>query len=237
MEDELLPISALQHLVFCERRAALVHIERLWGDNLFTAEGALIHDRPDSGVSESRVDVRVSRGLLIRSLALGLSGKADVVEFIQVPVTTDAGRVGPPQRTGITLAGVHGYWRPFPVEYKRGALRHERGYEVQLCAQALCLEEMLCTSVPAGALYFAQPRRRLEVLFDDPLRTETGQAAARLREVFERRRTPPPRYGPKCHKCSMVDWCMPKAVANHRSVGRYLARAISSALNEEADDG
>ncbi len=123
-EDNLLAISALQHLMFCERRCALVHIEHIWQENIFTAEGRNIHDNVHSADSESRADLRIVRSLRLASYRLGLSGVADVVEFRK-------------SDEGITLEGVKGYWKVFPVEYKRGILKHDTSFEVQLCAQAI----------------------------------------------------------------------------------------------------
>src|SRR6266567_7026185 len=141
-EEDLLPLSALQHLVFCERQCALIHIEGVWADNALTVEGSHLHDRVDEMGPriESRGDLRIARGVALRSLRLGLSGRADVIEFHRVT------------EGGVELAGVSGLWRPFPVEYKRGRPKRDRCDEVQVCAQARCLEEMLETAVPAGAL-------------------------------------------------------------------------------------
>jgi CRISPR-associated exonuclease Cas4 len=160
-EDDLLPISALQHLLFCERRAALIYVESLWNENRFTVEGHHLHDRAHDSETEVRGNVRIARGLMLRSLRLGLSGKADVVEFHLVSDDNS---------NGTKLEGIQGLWTPFPVEYKRGRLRHEREFEVQLCAQALCLEEMLNVPIPSGALYYGKTARRLEVAFDESLR-------------------------------------------------------------------
>src|SRR6266542_4457015 len=142
-EDDLLPLSALQHLIFCERQCALIHIEQIWADNVLTVEGTFLHERTDSAAMESRASVRIARGLALHSLRLGLSGKADVVEFH---------RAGD-DRPGTTLPGVSGRWVPVPVEYKRGKPKQDDSDRVQLCAQAVCLEEMLAVSVPSGALF------------------------------------------------------------------------------------
>ena len=219
-EDDLLPLSALQHLIFCERRAALVHIEQLWDENRFTAEGRQVHDRAHEPETESRGDVRFARGLLLRSLRLGLSGKADLVEFRRV------GSADPPG-SAVALPGVRGLWRPFPVEYKRGRQRSEEGYEIQLCAQALCLEEMMQTAIPAGALLYRKSQRRVQVQFDSALRSKTEDAAARLHELLRSAHTPPPLYGKKCEKCSLLDLCLPKAATPKHSAKSYLARALA----------
>ena len=149
-EDALIPLSALQHYLFCPRQCALIHVEQIWAENAATAEGRLLHERADAGGGETRPGVRIARGLALRSFALGVSGKADVVEF------HDARR------------GERG--RPFPVEYKRGKPKSHRADEVQLCAQAICLEEMFDTSIAAGALFYGVTRRRFAVVFDEDLR-------------------------------------------------------------------
>ena len=170
-EDDLLPLSALQHLIFCERQCALIHIEQAWAENLFTAEGRIMHERVHEEGRESRGDIRVEHGLSLRSLRLGLIGKADVVEFHRWK---------------------GGSWLPFPVEYKRGKPKKDNSDRVQLCAQALCLEEMLNIAVPEGALFYGKNRRRAEVVFDIPLRKETEDAAIRLHELIASGRTPKP---------------------------------------------
>ena len=229
-EDDLLPVSALADLVFCERRAALHHLEGIWEDNVFTVEGTFLHQKAHSEDRlESRGDVRIARGLRLRSLRLGLTGKADVVEFRRLPeAETPPGAEGEGLPAGVPLPGARGFWQPFPVEYKRGRLRREEGYEVQLCAQALCLEEMLSVAVPVGAVFYGQPRRRLEVVFSEELRRETESAAARLHELTEAGKTPPARYEKKCESCSLLTLCMPKTTGGHKSVGRYLAGILDT---------
>lgn len=234
-EEDLLPLSLLAQLVFCERRAALVCIEQLWDDNVFTAEGRLLHERPHESSTEVRGDVRIVRGLPLRSLRLGLSGKADVVEFHRLdpqdsPAAPFAQAV---MTTGVLLPEVAGQWQPFPVEYKRGRRRHEEGYEAQLCAQALCLEEMLGGTIPSGALYYAKTGRRLEVSFDTRLRRETEEAAARLHELVREGRTPKARHEKKCKSCSLIDLCLPKATGSRRSARRYLAQAFAPITEDD----
>jgi CRISPR-associated exonuclease Cas4 len=215
-EDDLLPLSALQHLVFCERRAALVHLEHAWDENVATVEGHHLHDSAHEVGTDSRGDVRIARGLMLRSLRLGLSGKTDVVEFHLLP----EGEAG-----GAKLDGVDGQWLPYPVEYKRGRLRHEQSYAIQVCAQALCLEEMMGVAVPEGALFYGKTARRQVVAFDEDLRRETEKAAVQLRELFASRTTPKPVYVKnKCRQCSLVDVCLPKQTGSSRSVSQWLAR-------------
>jgi CRISPR-associated exonuclease Cas4 len=217
-EEDLLPLSALQHLLFCERQAALIHIERIWKDNPLTVEGSHLHERTDAGESESRGDVRIARGLPLRNLRLGLSGKADVVELHRVPGSPS------PSASGIPLADAPGLWRPFPVEYKRGKPKEHRADEVQLCAQALCLEEMLGVAVPSGALFYAQLRRRLEIPFDRELRRLTEETAAALHRLFASGKTPKAVREPKCVHCSLFDVCLPESAT--RSGRLYLSQFL-----------
>jgi len=231
-EEELLPLSLIQHLLFCKRRAALVQIEGLWKENLFTVEGTHLHQKVDDDLPpESRGDLRVTRGLLLRSFELGLSGKADVVEFHRL---REDGVVTPPisggKAAGIPVAGVGGLWRPFPVDYKRGKMRHEEGYEAQLCAQAMCLEEMLGVVVPEGAIYYGKPRRRLIVAFDEPLRVMTREAASSLHELVASGKTPHAKFENKCDSCSLIDLCMPKITGADRNVEKYMTRVLASVL-------
>jgi CRISPR-associated exonuclease Cas4 len=229
-ENDLLPLSILADLLFCERRAALHLIEGIWKDNLFTAEGTVLHSKVHDDLPiESRGDVCTSQGLRLRSLRLGLTGIADVVEFRRAETfEASAQSYSIELPSAIALAGAKGLWRPFPVDYKRGRLRHEEGFEVQLCAQALCLEEMMAVQIPAGAIYYGKPHRRLEVAFNDSLRKKTGSAAARLHELVERGKTPVVRYEKKCDSCSLVDVCLPKLMTESLTVARYLSRALEA---------
>lgn len=220
-EDELLPLSALQHFIYCERQAALIHVEQVWIENVWTVEGGHLHENVISGEAESRGDLRIARDLSIRSLRLGVTGRADVIEFHRVKVSR-----------GVEVAGLGGRWRPFPVEYKRGQPKHHSADEVQLCAQALCLEEMLDCEILKGALFYGQPRRRLEVTFDAALRDLTESAARGFREMFMRRETPPAVYERwKCQECSLLEICRPRA-AEHR-VDRYLETALEGSASAE----
>ncbi|KAB2836620.1 MAG: CRISPR-associated protein Cas4 [Candidatus Brocadia sp.] len=200
-EDELIQLSALQHLVFCERQCALIYLEQVWRENLFTAEGRIMHDKVDTADRESRGNVRIEYGVPMRSLRLGLIGKADVVEF---------------HKNGDT-------WIPFPVEYKRGKPKPTNCDKVQLCAQALCLEEMMNVDVPEGALFYGQTRHRLDVKFDSALRKETEEASVRLHELIASDITPKAEYSKKCEKCSLVELCLPKVSSKASS---YLLKVL-----------
>ncbi|MBN2319635.1 MAG: CRISPR-associated protein Cas4 [Acidobacteria bacterium] len=215
-------LSALQHIVFCERQCALIHIENVWADNAFTIQGEHMHEKvhEDGNRTESRGDIRIARGLPLRSLKLGLSGIADVVEFH---------RVG---EGGIRIDNVRGLWRPFPVEYKRGRPKRDRCDEVQVCAQAICLEEMLGVVIPEGALFYGATHHRFDVCFDPVLRSETEHAAIRLHELIRGRKTPPAVREPKCDRCSLVEICMPQLASKNRSVRSYLNGAIKEALSD-----
>ncbi len=204
-EDALIPLSALQHYLFCQRQCALIHVEQIWREDAATAEGRLMHERADAGRGETRPGVRIARGLAIRSLALGVSGKADVVEFH-------------------ASADAHG--QVFPVEYKRGKPKAHRADEVQLCAQALCLEEMFDTAVPAGALFYGTTRRRMPVAFDASLRTLTARVAADTHAMLHAGITPPPVETPACRRCSLLDECRPSRLQHPPSIGRWLAAQL-----------
>lgn len=221
-EEDLLPLSALQHLMFCERQAALIHVEQQWAENALTVEGSHMHRRVDETAPrrEWMGDVLVARGLPLRSFALGLSGRADVVEF------------RPVEEGGALLAGFGGLWRPFPIDYKRGKPKNDGSDEVQLCAQALCLEEMLAVEVPSGALYYGRNRRRRDVAFSSDLRGTTQEAAARLSEIIDRGLTPRAVTQSKCRRCSLLELCLPKGMTR-RSASGYLRRAIRSADEED----
>ncbi len=205
-EDDLLQLSALQHFVFCRRQCALIHIEQLWGENRFTTEGRIMHDDVHEEGFERRKDVRIERGMPLRSLELGLSGKADVVEFHRI-------------------AGNEGR-QVFPVEYKRGKPKSDNCDKVQLCAQAMCLEEMLKTQIPAGALFYGKTKHRLDVAFDEMLRNDTKEVIARLHEFIELGKTPSAEYSAKCDSCSLVEQCVPKMDKEENSVQRYIEKEI-----------
>ncbi len=226
-EDDLLPLSGLQHLAFCERRWALIHLEQQWEENLFTAEGKLLHEKAHSAEIESRPEVLVRRTLPLRSFRLGISGQADIVEFL--PCEASEPGVPVPRRKGL--------WKPYPVEYKRSRDQHgSMAYHIQLCAQALCLEEMLHVPVPAGAVFDGKAKRRDVVNFDEPLRQEVERLAARMHQILRSGRTPQAVYAKKCEGCSMKPVCLPTVVES-ASASRYLSRAIDANLRQAAGVG
>jgi CRISPR-associated exonuclease Cas4 len=220
-EDDLQPLSALQHLAFCERQWALIHLERQWTENRLTAEGRLLHDRAHGGQVESRGDVRIVRSVSVHSLRLGLSGVADVVEYHRVEDSEAPGKA-------IRLARTRGWWRPVTVEYKRGRPKRSHCDQVQLCAQGLCLEEMLGVELEGGALYYGRTKRRLPVVFDRELREETEFLTARLHELVRSGTTPAAKYEKRCDRCSLMGLCLPRSTGACRSVATYLDRVLRS---------
>ncbi len=204
-EDDLIQLSSLQHYAFCPRQCALIHVEQVWTENLLTAEGRIMHEHVHEEGDESRGDVRIERGGALRSLHLGLIGKADVIEYYRQ---------------------ADGAWLAFPVEYKRGKPKHNDSDKVQLCAQAICLEEMLNVHIPAGALFYGKTRRRLDVAFDEALRRETQEAAKKTHELIETGQTPKPIYSKRCESCSLMTECMPKTIKKKRSVESYIKRML-----------
>jgi len=207
--DDLIQLSALQHYAFCPRQCALIHVEQTWTESGRTAEGRIMHEHVHEEGFESRGDIRIERGVAIRSLRLGIIGKADAVEFHR---QTD------------------GSWQPFPVEYKRGKPKPDDCDKVQLCAQAMCLEEMLNVHIPAGAIFYGRTRRRLEVAFDERLRRETEETAKRTHELIGSGQTPKPVYAKCCESCSLVSECLPKPIQKRRSVKSYIARILNEKI-------
>jgi len=204
-DDDFIMLSALQHYAFCPRQCALIHVEQVWLENRLTAEGRIMHEHVHEEGNESRGDVRIERGVSLRSLKMGLIGKADVVEYHRQP---------------------DGTWQAFPVEYKRGKPKPDDSDKIQLCAQAMCLEEMLDVHIPAGALFYGKTRRRLDVDLDEALRLQTEETAKHVRQLLESGQTPKPVYAKRCESCSLVAECLPKTVQKRRSVDTYLKRML-----------
>lgn len=202
--DRTLPLSALQHYLYCPRQCALIHVEKVWVENRFTAEGRLLHLRADSGTPGRRGGIAEDRAVPLRSDRLGLFGIADVVEM----------RPGPAGRE-----------IPYPVEYKRGSPKIEDWDRVQLCAQAMCLEEMLGVAIPEGAIFYGQPRRRERVVFGDELRGTVERVCGALHEMVETGATPSAVHGPRCRGCSLQEACMPKV---RNGVEAYLRKGLES---------
>lgn len=218
--DDYLPLSGLQHFSFCRRQWALIHLEQQWEENVLTAQGRIEHEiTHDETRVESRGRLLISRGMRVISHRLRLQGSCDTVEFHQ----GDA---------GIPLPGKAGLWQPFPVEYKHGRpgvnLASDR---LQLCAQAMCLEEMLACDIPQGALFYHSTRRREEVIFDAELRDRVRTMAEEMNQAFTRGHTP--RVKPKtgCKSCSLKEVCLPKLIET-KSAQAYVHQAIAEAQTE-----
>ncbi len=204
-EDDLIPISALQHYLYCPRQCALIHVERLWAENRQTAEGRLLHDRADKPMVERRHGVRTVTAMPLSNAELGIAGVADAVEFH----SGDEGEC------------------PYPVEYKRGRPKVHRADEVQLCAQALCLKAMFGVKVVEGALFYGTPRRRQVVVFDDALRSLTLGVIRDTRVMIAAGRTPTATYDAgRCDACSLIDLCQPRLLARAAGVEGWLRRQL-----------
>lgn len=209
-ESDYIMLSALQHYQFCPRQCALIHIEQQWAENRFTAEGKVLHERADSKKSEWQGPVRIVRTLPICSKLYGLSGQADVVEF-------------------------HADGTVFPVEYKRGRPKQDRCDDIQLCAQALCLEEMLDKHIERGALFYGQKRRRKGISFDQDLRQLTTKVIQKTHALIHGGQTPAAESGGKCDSCSLRHLCLPETCASQRSVQRYLSQMLRGIDEENAE--
>jgi CRISPR-associated exonuclease Cas4 len=195
--EELLPLSGIQHFCFCRRQWALIFVERQWQENLLTVEGKLMHERADNPFfSEVRKGVIISRALPVASYRLGFYGVCDIVEFAPSP-------------DGVQLRGREGLYLPAPIEYKRGHEKHDHSDEVQVCAQALCLEEMLVVHISKGFLYYGETRRRVEVELTEELRAFVAELAVEMHAYYERGYTPRVKPSKACKSCSLEEVCLP----------------------------
>lgn len=206
-DDELLPISALQHLAFCERQCALIHVEREWEENHHTAQGKVLHERVDEGYREYRRGTKQFSGVQVRSLELGIYGRLDVLELSKIADAPDT----------CAFLSIKGNWQLCPVEFKRGKPKVHAADRVQVCAQALCLEEMTRSRIDEGFLFYGQVRRRTAVKLDDSLRSLTRSLVLRLREIVDKKLLPPPVYKKHCQSCSLVEVCQPRLVNGSRT--------------------
>jgi CRISPR-associated exonuclease Cas4 len=197
-EDDYIQLSSLQHYMFCPRQCGLIHVAGLWEENRFTARGRVLHERVDSGEEDTRGEAHVVRSLNIYSRIYGISGRADVVEF----------------------RDQHGVIVPYPVEYKSGKPKPDARDLVQLCAQALCLEEMLNIKVTEAALFYGKTRHRVKADITEELRETTIQAISSVHEMVRTRTVPGGRYMKKCESCSLYDACMPKL--GERKMNQYI---------------
>lgn len=214
-EEDYLMLSGIQHFAFCRRQWAMIHIEQQWAENYRTTAGELMHKKAHDDASfEKRGDLLIIRGMRISSRNLGLSGQCDVVEFHQ-------------DENGVSLFGYDGKWKPIPVEYKRGTPKENNADELQLCAQAMCLEEMLQVYVQDGYLYYGENRRRSHVDFTDSLREEVRTAAKEMHELFQRGYTPNVKPTKKCKACSLENLCLPKLQKTVK-VREYIEKGIKA---------
>jgi CRISPR-associated exonuclease Cas4 len=204
-EEDYISLSSINHYVFCKRRCGLIHVEGQWAENIFTTKGKLMHERVDNGEDESRGDLKVVRGLNIFSKRLGLSGRADVVEFLKDRKNTV----------------------PYPVEYKSGKPKNNISDLAQLCAQALCLEEMLNVPVREAAIFYGKPRKRLVVELSNDLRQQTEKIIETIHEMIRRSTVPTAKYEKNCDSCSLLDSCMP-ATTGERKLDNYIRRLFTA---------
>lgn len=212
-----LPLSGIQHFIFCRRQWALIHVERQWQENALTAEGRIMHRRVDDPFfTEKRKDVIIARSVPVASPVLGLTGVCDVVEFTRSP-------------DGVQLPGREGRYLAAPVEYKRGKVKTDRSDDAQLCAQAMCLEAMLAISIPTGFLYYGQTHRRTAVELTDDLRQLVLKAAREMHDYFDRGYTPRVKPFKGCHSCSLADICLPQLQNKATSALAYIKQQIESA--------
>lgn len=209
-EEDFLQLSGLQHFAFCRRQWALIHIEEQWAENLLTVQGDIFHEKAhNSDNRELRGDVLITRGMQIHSPTLGISGECDVVEFYRRP-------------GGVLLPGRDGTWRPYPVEYKRGSPKATDADRLQLCAQGMCLEEMLCCEISEGALFYGETRRREPVVFTPELRAQVRADLEEMHALYRRKYTPKVKPGKSCNACSLRELCLPK-LCRKKSVKAYLS--------------
>lgn len=213
-DDELIQLSGIQHFAFCPRQFALAYIELQWSENLLTTEGKHLHERVDDPliISSNNTSV-VWRSVNLVSYHLGLTGRADVVEFNK-------------SKSGIVLSDKPGMWTPYPVEYKRGKPKTDERDEVQLCAQAICMEEMFKTTINEGALFYGEIRRRCIVSFTKELRQQVTEYTIEMHRLFKNSITPPPVYKPHCKSCSLFNLCLPKRLISFRSATIYLKHEL-----------
>lgn len=218
--DDYLMMSGLQHFCFCRRQWALIHLEQQWSENLRTTEGHLLHQRcHDESLREKRGGLLIVRGMRVVSHRLRLSGSCDVVEFRAAP-------------HGVPLQGQAGLWLPMPVEYKHGSPKQSDADRLQLCAQAMALEEMLVCEIPQAALFYAEPHRRELVELTPELRQKTADAAREMNDYFARGYTPKVKPGKHCNACSLKALCLP-ALYRRADPEDYVRTYLAEAAREE----
>ena len=213
-EDEFLQLSGIQHFAFCRRQWALIHIEMQWKENLRTVEGQILHENAHNPeMNEKRGNVIVVRAMPVHSRKMGVSGECDVVEFHK-------------SDKGAHINGREGVYMPVPVEYKRGEPKSDNIDILQLAAQALCLEEMFCTDINYGYIYYGETRHRLKFDFDDEIRNEVVRLFEEMHLYYRRGYTPKVKISKKCNACSLKDLCVP-VLNKNKSVAEYIDKFIS----------
>lgn len=215
MEDYLM-ISGLQHFAFCRRQWALIHLEQQWEENILTVQGQIMHKKAHSETTEVRGDKIITRSLRVCSHSLQITGICDIVEFNK-------------NADGISLYGHTGLYSAVPVEYKRGRPKQHNADALQLCAQAVCLEEMLCCSIPKGYLFYGEKRSRTEVIFDNTLRSELVATLTEMQQLYKRGHTPIVKVADKCKACSLQNICLPVLMKKHSSSAKsYISKTLTS---------
>ena len=224
--DELLPLSGIQHFLFCRRQWALIHFEQQWKDNFLTVEGKIMHERVDDPYfTETRKGVITARSVPVASYRLGLSGICDVVEFTLLPLSP-AGRGAGGEGDGVKLPNKEGLYLAAPVEYKRGKEKHDHSDETQLCAQAICLDEMLSVSIPNGYLYYGETRHRVEIELTATLRSLVKDMSDEMHNYFSRGYTPKVKTHKGCRSCSLADICLPVLNEKVIAASKYIKQSI-----------
>jgi len=214
-EDQLLPLSGIQHFYFCRRQWALIHVERQWIENVHTLEGRLVHNRTDNPfLKGKKFGVVVARAMPVVSYQLGLFGVCDVIEFRQ-------------SDDGVKLQGLDGKFMPYPIEYKKGGTKSDQRDEVQLCAQAICLEEMLSIEIIQASFYYAQSHRREEILLSSELRQMVQKISLEMHDYYDRKHTPKVKPKKGCNACSLNEVCLPDLVGKKLTVKQYISNHIS----------
>lgn len=212
-EEDFLLLSGIQHFVFCKRQWALIHIEQQWQENLRTIEGEILHEKThDNTIKETRGDLIISRGMGIFSSSLGLTGSCDVVELHRAS-------------DGVNIFGREGTYKPVPVEYKRGKPKEDESDVLQLCAQTMCLEEMLLCEIPEAFLFYGETKRRLKIILDEVLRGRVESIAKEMHELYDKRYTPKVKLSKSCKACSLTEICIPKLCKNP-SVINYIKKNL-----------
>lgn len=213
LEDNFLQLSGIQHFIFCRRQWALIHVEQQWCENALTTDGQIFHERVhDEHATELRNGILTVRGMRVFSKKIGISGTCDAVEFRQ-------------SSGGIRLFQREGRWNVYPIEYKRGRYDFNEADAAQLCAEAMCLEEMLCCHIPKGYLFWGETHRRKEIVLDSDLRTKVTSAFSEMHEYYQRGYTPKVKQKKGCSRCSLKDICLPE-ITKVRSVKTYIRESL-----------